>query len=84
MEETDISHGGWYQCMAENYLGKDSRTRRIDIVGPPFVKKMKDLSFIATNDVRIQCPYRGYPISQVVWKKGGRLIIISVLFHFYS
>ena len=57
--------------MAENYLGRDEASVRIDVFGPPYVRPMERKSLVAETDVWIHCPYSGFPISEIKWSKEG-------------
>lgn len=67
--------GGSFKCVAENYLGKEERTARMNVMGPPLVRPMEDMSFVAGTDVWVHCPYSGYPIKEILWSKKGKKIL---------
>ena len=66
-----MDHGGFFKCVAENYLGRDEASVRIDVFGPPYVRPMEPKSLVAGTDVWIHCPYSGFPISEIKWSKEG-------------
>ncbi len=67
--------GGWFECVATNYLGRDSRLVRVDVLGPPTVRRMSPVDFVLRHDVNedlvLRCPYSGYPIKDIRWTKAG-------------
>ncbi len=63
--------GGWYSCHASNYLGRDERTRRVDVEGPPAARRMPDVAAVAGRDLWAHCPYGGHPIEGIKWSRGG-------------
>ncbi|XP_028967400.1 Down syndrome cell adhesion molecule-like protein Dscam2 [Galendromus occidentalis] len=67
-----VSDGGYYACIARSDVGEKVHEARINIRGPPTVRRMEDRYIIAGETVRIQCPYSGYPISDIFWEKDGR------------
>ena len=66
-----LADGGWYRCAAANYLGGSSRTRRVDVSGPPSVRQMADRVAVAGGEQWIHCPYVGYPVDKVEWRRKG-------------
>ncbi len=64
--------GGWYSCHASNYLGRDERTRRVDVEGPPAARRMPDVAAVAGRDLWAHCPYGGHPIEGIKWSRGGK------------
>jgi len=66
------AHAGWYSCVAVNALGKDDKTSRVDVVGPPrAARPMRDLAALAGTTFLLHCPYGGYPIDEIAWTKNG-------------
>ncbi|XP_067138886.1 cell adhesion molecule Dscam1-like isoform X1 [Centruroides vittatus] len=68
-----IENGGMYTCNATNEVGSVSHSARIMIFGPPFVNPMNNITVVAGDNIAINCPYSGYPIKSVVWKKDNYL-----------
>ncbi|XP_022670390.1 Down syndrome cell adhesion molecule-like protein Dscam2 isoform X3 [Varroa destructor] len=67
-----VSDGGFYACIARSDVGEKVHEARINIRGPPTVRRMEDRYIVAGETVRIQCPYSGHPISEIFWEKDGR------------
>ena len=68
--------GGWFECEAVNYLGSDSRVIRVDVLGPPTVRRIKPVTFVLNKNedesaLILRCPYSGYPIVNIKWTKAG-------------
>ncbi len=66
-----VSNGGVYECRASNYLGSDSRSQRVNVVGDPMVGRMEPRGVVAGSTVWVHCPYKGYPIRKITWIKRG-------------
>ena len=76
-EAAQPEDGGWYKCVASNYLGEDSRTRRADVLGPPHARRMRDRAVVAGHDLWLHCPYSGHPIEDVRWSRAGEFLPVN-------
>ncbi|GIX66620.1 down syndrome cell adhesion molecule-like protein 1 homolog [Caerostris extrusa] len=63
--------GGLYECEASNDVGKATHSARVNVFGPPFVRSMSNLSVVAGETLRLQCPVGGHPIETIKWEKDG-------------
>ncbi|GIY39004.1 down syndrome cell adhesion molecule-like protein Dscam2 [Caerostris darwini] len=63
--------GGLYECEASNDVGKATHSARVNVFGPPFVRSMSNLSVVAGETLRLQCPVGGHPIEAIKWEKDG-------------
>ena len=52
------------------------RSLRVDVFGPPFVKKLPEIMNLVAGgaNVQINCPYSGYPIDSIKWYKDGKYL----------
>ncbi len=66
-----LDHGGFYRCVASNAAGSDVRVMRVDVRGPPYVRPMEARGAVAQQNLVMQCPYSGYPVKAVTWRKEG-------------
>ncbi|XP_067138856.1 cell adhesion molecule Dscam1-like [Centruroides vittatus] len=64
--------GGVYQCKAQNDAGYVVHAERIDIIGPPYIRPMGNITVVAKETLLYRCPVSGYPTPSVIWKKDGR------------
>uniref|UniRef100_T1KQ15 Down syndrome cell adhesion molecule n=1 Tax=Tetranychus urticae TaxID=32264 RepID=T1KQ15_TETUR len=61
--------GGLYECTASNDVDTVRHSRRINILGPPFIRPMKNISGVAEESLIINCPIGGYPIETIFWER---------------
>ncbi|XP_023214188.1 Down syndrome cell adhesion molecule-like protein Dscam2, partial [Centruroides sculpturatus] len=61
--------GGVYQCKAQNDAGYVVHAERIDIIGPPYIRPMGNITVVAKETLLYRCPVSGYPTPSVIWKK---------------
>lgn len=78
--------GGLYECIASNSIGISSHTERLNIYGPPYVRAISPIKAIAGEDLKVFCPFSGYPIETIRWERAGIEITsskfqITFLFH---
>ncbi|KAK8776741.1 hypothetical protein V5799_029914 [Amblyomma americanum] len=64
--------GGAYRCEASNENGADAHSGRLNVLGPPAVHAMHNRTVVAGRRAVLHCPYSGYPITRVVWRKDGK------------
>ncbi|KAG8200000.1 hypothetical protein JTE90_006239, partial [Oedothorax gibbosus] len=60
--------GGVYECTASNDVGKAVHAGRVNVFGPPFVRAMNNVSVVAGDTMRLQCPVGGHPIESIKWE----------------
>lgn len=65
-----IDDGGYYKCIVKNNAGTVSHKARINVIGLPYVKMMSNITALSNQNVKISCPYSGYPIKSVSWIRG--------------
>ncbi|XP_052738072.1 cell adhesion molecule Dscam2-like [Bicyclus anynana] len=63
--------GGRYTCRASNALGAAEHSARLNIYGPPTVRALGAARAVAGDNFTLHCPYAGYPISSVTWRRRG-------------
>ncbi|KAM7292998.1 Down syndrome cell adhesion molecule-like protein 1 homolog [Ixodes scapularis] len=63
--------GGLYRCSAGNDVGVSEHAARVNIHGPPFVRRMGNLSVVAGEVLSITCPVGGHPIDSITWEREG-------------
>nr|AWV54575.1 mDscam12 [Tetranychus urticae] len=72
ISSTKTDDGGFYSCKASNIAGSLQHTARINVLGPPFIRPMANLTVLSAQNIQITCPYSGYPIKSVTWLRDGR------------
>ncbi|GAB6026603.1 Down syndrome cell adhesion molecule-like protein 1, variant 2 [Chamberlinius hualienensis] len=65
-----VEDGGEYRCVASNRAGESSHTGKLNIIGPPFIRPMKNVTVVSGQTAVVSCRVTGYPIRSVTWKKG--------------
>ncbi|KAG8200001.1 hypothetical protein JTE90_006239, partial [Oedothorax gibbosus] len=64
----EMKDGGVYECTASNDVGKAVHAGRVNVFGPPFVRAMNNVSVVAGDTMRLQCPVGGHPIESIKWE----------------
>lgn len=72
ISRVSVEEGGRYECTAINDLGSESAQSWIHVIGPPFIKLMRNLTVVASRPMYINCPYSVYRLSTLSWFKGER------------
>ncbi|KAI8435829.1 hypothetical protein MSG28_004046 [Choristoneura fumiferana] len=71
--------GGRYGCNATNSRGSQAHHARLNVFGPPNIRYLSSLHVKADTDVILYCPYSGYPIKEVLWRReDGTAVDIAV------
>ncbi|XP_045529464.1 Down syndrome cell adhesion molecule-like protein Dscam2 isoform X2 [Pieris brassicae] len=69
--------GGRYGCNATNSGGSQSHYARLNVFGPPNIRYLPPMHVKVEADVTINCPYSGYPIKEVIWRREDGSIVES-------
>ncbi|XP_064480165.1 cell adhesion molecule Dscam1-like isoform X2 [Ornithodoros turicata] len=77
LASADVQDGGSYSCEASNYAGRVVHEARVNVYGPVFVRALGNVSALAGNNFRVQCPFGGYPYGHVYWEKDGRRLPLN-------
>ena len=64
-----VQDGGLYSCQASNGIKRIFHKARINVLGPPFVKPMQDVTIVSGQTLIIHCPWSGFPIESILWFK---------------
>ncbi|KAG6445859.1 hypothetical protein O3G_MSEX004154 [Manduca sexta] len=67
--------GGRYGCNATNSRGSHAHQSRLNVYGPPNIRYLLTLHVKSNTDVKLYCPYSGYPIKEVVWRREDGSIV---------
>ncbi|KAL0892915.1 hypothetical protein ABMA27_014593 [Loxostege sticticalis] len=71
--------GGRYGCNATNSKGSHTHHARLNVFGPPNIRYLPAIHVKTDTDVTLYCPYSGYPIKEVVWRReDGSLVEVAV------
>ncbi|CAL1268419.1 unnamed protein product [Larinioides sclopetarius] len=64
--------GGVYECRAQNEAGSVSHKERVDVLGPPFIRSMNNVTVVDGDSLFYHCPASGFPLPTITWSKDGR------------
>ncbi|XP_076350077.1 cell adhesion molecule Dscam1-like isoform X2 [Tachypleus tridentatus] len=64
--------GGYFTCIASNEVGKVLHQGKLNVIGPPVVRKMPNMTVLSSHSFTVQCPAGGYPLTFITWEKDGR------------
>ncbi|CAN7939758.1 unnamed protein product, partial [Ixodes hexagonus] len=67
-----VQDGGAYACLASNDVGSARHEARVDVMGPPFIRPLGNVTVVAGSPLRLDCPVAGYPIDSVHVERGER------------
>ncbi|XP_055925124.1 cell adhesion molecule Dscam2-like isoform X2 [Argiope bruennichi] len=65
-----VEDSGEYQCHVTNDVGSVYHSNRLNVYGPPFIRRMKNITAISGEDLVLRCPYGGHPVKGIRWLKG--------------
>ncbi|XP_045771663.1 Down syndrome cell adhesion molecule-like protein Dscam2 [Maniola jurtina] len=69
--------GGRYGCNATNSGGSHAHHARLNVFGPPNIRYLQPIHVKTDTDVTLHCPYSGYPIKEVVWRREDGALVES-------
>ncbi|XP_064480479.1 cell adhesion molecule Dscam1-like [Ornithodoros turicata] len=75
--ELRVEDGGEYACMASNAVSDIVHRTRLNVRGPPVIRRMSNVSVIAGTTLKVTCPVAGFPIHSISWMKGDSLLPIN-------
>ncbi|XP_022236317.1 Down syndrome cell adhesion molecule-like protein Dscam2, partial [Limulus polyphemus] len=61
--------GGYFACIARNEVGKVVHQGKLNVIGPPVVRKMPNMTVLSGHSFTVQCPAGGYPLTFITWEK---------------
>ncbi|CAN8031306.1 unnamed protein product [Ixodes persulcatus] len=67
-----VQDGGEYACLASNDVGSVRHEARVDVMGPPFIRPLRNLTVVAGSPLNLSCPVAGYPIDTVHVERDGK------------
>lgn len=62
--------GGEYKCRADNKIALVEHRGRINVIGPPVVRSMRNVTVVAGETLIVRCPVAGYPLESIAWQRG--------------
>ncbi|KAK6627071.1 Down syndrome cell adhesion molecule-like protein Dscam2 [Polyplax serrata] len=74
ISQVAVEDGGEYTCTAENRAGKVSHSARLNVYGLPYIRLIPKVTAIAGETLRLKCPVAGYPIEEIQWEQGGKIL----------
>lgn len=57
---------------------------RVNVIGPPSVRKMANVTVVNGESLYLNCPVYGYPIREILWYKGATKLPENHRQHVYS
>ena len=72
-----IEDGGGYSCKADNGVSTTVHYARINVIGAPIVRPMKNVTIVAGESLVVKCPAGGYPIDTIAWERGNNYLFIQ-------
>ena len=66
--------GGIFSCEAINEVSRIKHSATIQVYGPPVVLPMANVSVTSSGKLLLDCPVSGFPIQEIRWKKGKKLM----------
>uniref|UniRef100_T1J767 Down syndrome cell adhesion molecule n=1 Tax=Strigamia maritima TaxID=126957 RepID=T1J767_STRMM len=79
LNKLTVENGGTYSCQAINNVGIDTYSARINVYGKLGMRSMTHTTVVAGDSFIINCPFYGYPISNIEWQKDSQGL--PVMFH---
>ncbi|XP_050676215.1 cell adhesion molecule Dscam2-like [Leptidea sinapis] len=73
-----VEDGGIYTCMAYESDSSIRHSARVDVYGPPYIRTLPPIKVQSGDELKLRCPYYGYPISKLEWEHKGKKIISSI------
>ncbi|VVC93928.1 unnamed protein product [Leptidea sinapis] len=73
-----VEDGGIYTCMAYESDSSIRHSARVDVYGPPYIRTLPPIKVQGGDELKLRCPYYGYPISKLEWEHKGKKIISSI------
>ncbi|RWS16811.1 Down syndrome cell adhesion molecule-like protein, partial [Dinothrombium tinctorium] len=64
--------GGFYECIASNNIGEVSHKARINIIGPPIVSPLTNVTAVIGDPFTLHCPFSGYPVEELLFFRENR------------
>lgn len=74
MSRVRLEDGGEYRCVAKNLGGSEEHAARLQVIGPPLVKPMKNVTAVAGKPILIKCRVTGHPLESITWEKDGNTL----------
>jgi len=63
-----VDDGGTYGCIVNSAGTQVINLGRVNVIGAPIVRSMKDRVAVEAQPLMLRCPYGGYPIDEVFWE----------------
>ncbi|XP_052759492.1 cell adhesion molecule Dscam2-like isoform X1 [Galleria mellonella] len=71
--------GGRYGCNATNSRGSHAHHARLNVYGPPNIRYLSPMHVKTDTDITLYCPYSGYPIKEVIWRRDDGSVVEAVI-----
>ncbi|XP_075742812.1 cell adhesion molecule Dscam1-like [Rhipicephalus microplus] len=77
ISDARLEDSGEYSCVARNDIATDAHSARVDVEGAPFVRPLRNVTVVSGTLLTLRCPYGGYPIESLVWRKAGMVLPVN-------
>lgn len=74
-----VEDGGLYSCQARNSAGFINKSARVNVLGPPVIRSMANVTALSGQSLYLLCPYAGHPIQGIHWIKGITCSLFSLV-----
>lgn len=71
-----VEDGGEYKCHVINDYGQVAHSARMNVIGVPFIRPLKNVTAVANQDLVLKCHVAGYPIDSITWEIGKAILKI--------
>ncbi|CAG2162952.1 unnamed protein product, partial [Oppiella nova] len=71
ISEVRVEDGGGYACKADNGVASIEHFAKINVLGPPVVRPMRNITVVASEPLIVRCPVGGYPLESITWERAG-------------
>ena len=63
-------HGGQWSCTARSQLADIRYSAHVNVVGPPFVRLIPNMTLVAHQTIYLKCPVGG-SFDEILWEKSN-------------
>jgi hypothetical protein len=75
--QAKTKYGGTYECRASSKVGSVAHVGKLNVLGAPFVQRMRPAKVVAGKSMAVTCPVAGYPISSIAWEDAATYTCVA-------